>query len=175
MARHIALLRGINVGGKNKLPMKTLRALLEGLGCADVATYIQSGNAVFDGSATLAKALPEKLAQAIDRELGLSVPVVLRSAAQWHEVAAGYPFDAEDDAVHVAFLADKPTAARVRGLDPDRSPGDSFEVVGREVFLHCPNGVARSKLTNAWLDRALGTVSTSRNWRTVQKLAEMAK
>lgn len=98
----------------------------------------------------------------------------MRTAAQWRQVAEGHPFDAEDDTVHVAFLADKPTAAKVKALDPDRSPGDTFEVRGREVYMHFSNGVARSKLTNAWLDKGLDTISTSRNWRTVQKLLEMA-
>jgi uncharacterized protein (DUF1697 family) len=173
MPRHIALLRGINVGGKNKLPMQVLRALLEDLGCTAITTYIQSGNAVFDCSAGKAKTLSTDLAAAIAAELGLQVPVILRTAAQWQVVAKAHPFDADDDAVHVAFLAGQPTAAQVKNLDPNRSPGDAFAVRGREVYMHCPNGFARSKLTNAWLDKSLETISTSRNWQTVQKLAEM--
>lgn len=175
MARHIALLRGINVGGRNLLPMQDLRALLERLGCTEVATYIQSGNAVFDCAPSTAKTLPNRLTQAIVEATGFDVPVVLRTAAQWRRVAAEHPFDGKDDAVHVAFLRDKPPAAKVTALDPDRSPGDRFEVRGREVFLHCPDGVARSKLTNSWIDRSLDTVSTTRNWRTVQTLDRMAR
>jgi uncharacterized protein (DUF1697 family) len=81
---------------------------------------------------------------------------------------------ADEDHLHVAFLADDPSAALVKELDPKRSPGDEFAVVGKDVYLHMPNGVARTKITNAWLDSKLKTVSTARNWRTVNKLLELA-
>ena len=81
---------------------------------------------------------------------------------------------AEMDRLHVVFLADAPDEGQVEGLDPDRSPPDEFVVRGREVYLHCPDGMARSKLTNAWFDSQLSTVSTMRNWKTVSKLLELA-
>ncbi len=174
---HIALLRGINVGGKNKLPMKTLVNLLEALGCTDVRTYIQSGNAVFSASPATAKKLPRQLAAAIDAKLGLRVPVLVREGAAFCRSMKKHPLakkDSEDKHLHVMFLADRPTPAQVKKLDPNRSPGDTFRVVGQDLFVLCPNGVARSKLTNAWLDKALDTKSTARNWRTVQKLVALA-
>jgi uncharacterized protein (DUF1697 family) len=177
MGTHVALLRGINVGGKNKLAMKRLVALFEAAGCEDVRTYIQSGNVVFESPAALAKRVPELVRVAIADELGLEVPVVTRTAKELAAVVRSNPFakaGADESLLHVAFLAERPSRARVAALDPDRSPPDELAVKGREVYLHCPNGVARTKLTNAYLDRTLGTVSTARNWRTTRKLLEMA-
>lgn len=177
-SHHIALLRGINVAGKNRLPMKDLVALFEGAGCEEVRTYIQSGNVVFRAVAPLAKRLAAQITATIQDQFALSVPVVMRSAAELRGVAEGNPFlreGREQESLHVAFLADVPAAAAVDALDPTRSPGDSFRVVGRDVFLHLPNGVGKSKLTNEWLDRSLKTVSTIRNWRTLLALVEMSE
>lgn len=175
--RHVALLRGINVGGKNKLPMTTLASLFTGEGATGVTTFIQSGNVVFDAPTKLAGTLAARIERRIERELSLRVPVVLRSAAELAAVAARNPFlaaGADPDLLHVMFLAAQPTAAQARALDPARSPGDEFALVGRDLYLKLPNGVARTKLTNAYFDKALATVSTGRNWRTVLKLVELA-
>jgi uncharacterized protein (DUF1697 family) len=176
--RHLALLRGVNVGGKHKLPMKDLVALLEGLGCSQVRTYIQSGNAVFEAPAAVSAALPRTLAAAILKKAGFEAPVLLRSVAQAAAAVKANPFLARGlgpEHLHVGFLADKPAAALVRALDPARSPGDAFAVVGSEVYLHLPNGVARTKLTNAYFDAALETVCSMRNWRSVEALLALAK
>ena len=177
-SRYVALLRGINVGGKNKLPMKTLVELCEELGCVDVRTYIQSGNVVFGAGAALAKVLPERVSGRIEEELGIVVPVLVRTAAELAKAAKAHPLavgGVDETSLHLMFLADRPSAARVRKLDPARSPGDRYRVVGREVYLLCPNGMARTKLTNAYFDSALDTVSTTRNWRTTQKLLAMTR
>lgn len=173
----IALLRGINVGGKNKLLMKDLARLFEQAGCRDVQTYIQSGNVVFSAKTSLARRLPQTITSAIEEHFGLRVPVIMRSAGQLGAVLRDNPFlreGADPSRLHVAFLADEPAAAQVAALDPDRSPPDAFTVRGKEIFLHCPNGMARSKLTNAYFDGKLGTTSTLRNWNTLQKLAVLA-
>ncbi len=173
----VALLRGINVGGANRLPMRELQALLGALGCREVRTYIQSGNAVFVAPTEQAAQLPGLISEAIGARSGLAVPVVLRRAAELAAVAEDNPFlgaGADPCSLHVLFLAEAPDAAAVARLDPDRSPPDAFVVRGREVYLCCPDGLARSKLTNAYFDRALGTTSTGRNWRTVLTLVEMS-
>lgn len=173
---HVALLRGINVGGKNKLPMKELARMFTDLGCEGVRTYIQSGNVVFRAGDALARRTPQVISKQIEGQLGLRVPVVTRTAAELAKVAAGNPFlDAGADVskLHVAFLADKPAASKIALLDPSRSPPDELVVRGREVYLHLPNGVARSKLTNAYFDSRLGTTSTMRNWKTVLTLLEL--
>lgn len=170
---HVALLRGINVGGKNELPMAALRACFEALGCEDVRTYIQSGNVVFRAPSALG--LADAVTARLRERHGLEVPVILRSADALVQARDACPFRSEAPrSRHVMFLSARPPAAKVEALDPDRSPGDRFAVLGREIFLCCPNGVGRTKLTNAWFDRQLGVVSTARNWRTLETLIEMA-
>lgn len=177
MGSHVALLRGINVGGRNKLSMGDLATIFTDAGCADVITYIQSGNVVFRADDKLVLLLPSLIADEIAARFGLRVPVVTRSAAEFDTVASSNPFlDLESDftKLHVVFLADRPTPAEIESLDPNRSPGDTFIVHGSEIFIHLPNGAARSKLTNAYFDSRLGTTSTARNWKTVLKLNELA-
>jgi uncharacterized protein (DUF1697 family) len=173
---HVALLRGINLAGKNRLPMKELVALFAAAGCEDVRTYIQSGNAIFRASRVIAADLPATIPARIKERFGYRTPVIVRSAAEFEAVFADNPFHAQgvaESELHVVFLADRPAAARVAALDPDRSPGDAFAVLGREVYLHLPNGLGRSKLTNDWFDTKLGTIGTVRNWRTVTTLREL--
>lgn len=176
--RYVALLRGINVGGKNKLPMKELKAIFLDAGCSDVDTFIQSGNVVFRAPAALAKRLPRAVADAVSGRFGLRVPVVMRSAEELRRAVDANPFVAaslDSDLLHIAFLVDAPKPAQVAALDPNRSPADRFEVRGRDVYLYFPNGVSGSKLTNDYLDSRLGTTSTLRNWRTTLKLLELAE
>jgi uncharacterized protein (DUF1697 family) len=177
VAAYVALLRGINVGGKNKLPMLELARLFEEAGATDVRTYIQSGNVIFRAPEKVAPRLPSAVSQQISTRFGLRVPVVLRSAEELRLVPERNPFlkrGADPDALHVMFLADRPEPARVLALDAKRSPPDELAVREREIYLRLPNGVARSKLTNDYFDRALATTSTGRNWRTVLKLIELA-
>lgn len=178
MARYVALLRGINVGGKNALSMKELVRWFSDAGCEDVATYIQSGNVVFSADPALARRAPDLIAASIRSNVSLEVPIVIRSHDELADCVAHNPFlkpDVDPKHLHVAFLAHAPKPARVKALDPNRSPGDAFVVRGHDVFLHLPNGVARTKITNAWLDSRLETTSTLRNWRTILTLLEMSR
>jgi uncharacterized protein (DUF1697 family) len=173
---HVALLRGINLGGRNRLPMEQLRGLFEEAGCEDVRSYIQSGNVVFHAPPDLARRVPGRIKDAVAEQYGLDVPVILRSGDELASAAAENPFlkqGADERGLHVMFLSEEPEPEHVEALDPNRSPGDAFVVRGREIYLHCPIGVARSKLTNDYFDRRLGTTSTSRNLRTIGKLMEM--
>jgi uncharacterized protein (DUF1697 family) len=175
---YVALLRGINVGGNNKLLMKDLAALCGACGCADVRTYIQSGNVIFGCKPAAAEKVGAKIAARITADFGLTVPVILRSAEELARVAEASPFLVPGKAVdrqYVMFLADTPAPAKVAALDPQRSPGDEFAVVGREIFLHLPNGAGRSKLTSAYFDAKLSTISTARNWRTLLTLIAMTR
>jgi uncharacterized protein (DUF1697 family) len=176
--KHVALLRAINVSGRNKLPMKDLAAMFVGAGCSDVVTYIQSGNVVFRAPATVLKKLPQTISQCIADDFGHKVPVVIRSHEQIAAVVRGNPFlkaGEPEKTLHLVFLADLPSAEAVAKLDPQRSPPDRFIVAGQDIYLHLPNGAGQSKLTNAWMDSKLSTVSTARNWNTVLKLYEMTK
>ncbi|MBI4519900.1 MAG: DUF1697 domain-containing protein [Gemmatimonadetes bacterium] len=175
---HIALLRGINVGGKHRLPMADLVAMFREAGCGDVRSYIQSGNVLFSADATLFRRVPGLISEAILDRFGFAAPVLTRSVAELADIAAHNPF--VDDGVdaktlHVAFLLDRPGKARIAALDPDRSPPDEFVVRGREIYLRCPNGMGRSKLTAPYFDSTLQTTSTARNWNTVRKLLELAR
>ncbi len=173
---HLALLRGINVGGKHKLPMKDLAAIFEAAGAKDVRTLIQSGNVVFAADAKLAKRIPGLVEAGIQARFGFPAPVVLCSAAEVAAAMDRSPFRAKglsEDVVHLMFLKDAPDPAKAEALGPSPFPPDDFVLEGRTVHLHLPNGVADTKLTNAWFDGRLKTVCTGRNWRTMTKLRAM--
>jgi uncharacterized protein (DUF1697 family) len=171
MARTFAaLLRGVNVGGRGKLSMPELVRAFESLGHEDVRSYIQSGNVVFRSSLSNATRVSSALEREIAASFGLETKVLLRTHPELEAIAASSPFD---EAVHVVFLERKPKAAAVAALDPDRSPGDRFEVAGREIYLSLASGAGRTKLTLDWLEQRLGVAGTQRNWNTLLKLVEL--
>jgi uncharacterized protein (DUF1697 family) len=166
----VALLRAVNVGGR-KLSMAELRELFESLGYADVRTYIQSGNMLF---AAPRAPKPAVLESAIEGRFGLAFDVVLRSGAELRRVLERNPFPGADRSrLHVGFMATKPTAAALTSLDRDAFLPEQFAVAGREIYLHLPGGMARTKLP-AYVLRQLKVSTTMRNWNTVTKLAELA-
>jgi uncharacterized protein (DUF1697 family) len=167
---YAALLRGVNVGGRGRLPMPALVKAFESLGQEDVRSYIQSGNVVFRSTVTNREKLAAALERVLAEQFGLETRVLLRTHTELEAVVGGSPFD---EAVHVVFLDGTPKPAAVAALDPDRSPGDRFEVAGREIFLSLASGAGRTKLTLDWLERRLGVVGTQRNWNTVLKLVEL--
>lgn len=170
---YVALLRGINVGGKSKLPMSDLRDMFADAGCREVRTYIQSGNVIFQADRGVIDSLPDAISAEIAARFGYRVPVVTRTVEQMDDIIRHNPFIAQgvpEDELHILFLAERPSASKIDSLDRDRSPPDTFVVRGQEVFLRLPNGAGRTKLTNDYFERKLGTASTARNWRTVTKL-----
>lgn len=176
MTSYIALLRGINVGGHNRVPMPQLRTILEGLGHAEVATYLQSGNAVFTSDATDEQRLADDIRQGIADDLGLDIAVLVRTADEVAAIAAANPFAtaaAENPKfVHAVFLSADPDPERVAALDPTRYAPDEYRIGSRVIYVHYPNGAGRSKLDDAvW--RRLGVTATARNWNTVTKLLTM--
>jgi uncharacterized protein (DUF1697 family) len=175
---YVALLRGINVGGANKLAMGDLKAIFEGAGCSRVQTIIQSGNVVFAAPAALLGDLAGIVAADIKRRFGVETPVILRSGAEMRAILASNPFlraGVDPALLHVMCLASRPSREQIGALDPNRSPPDEFVVRGKDIYLHLPNGVARSKLTNVYFDRTLRTIGTARNWRTMTKLCVAAE
>jgi uncharacterized protein (DUF1697 family) len=178
MGTYVAMLRSINVGGRNRIPMADLRALISSLGFGDVVTYVQSGNVVLTGSGS-APGVARTIEERITADLGLAVPVLVRTKQQLRRTLADTPFgqlDADPKTIHVTFLAERPDPALVAGLQAKAGTfgPDSFEVIGSEVHLHCPGGYGETALNNAFFERRLGVVATTRNWRTVTTLAEMA-
>lgn len=174
---YVALLRGINVGGKNKLLMRDLSSMFSEAGCDEVRTYIQSGNVVFWADPELAGRVPDLIGEAIAARFGYRVPVLTRTGRELAAILGTNPFlgaGADARQLHVGFLVDRPEAAAVDALDPDRSPPDEFAVIGREVYSYCPQGLAGTRLTTRYFESKLSTTMTARNWKTVLKLHELA-
>ncbi len=181
MAGHhifVALLRGINVGGKNKVSMPELRSLLESMGLENVASYVQSGNVVFRSAAGDARRLAAQIEQRVGDEFGVRPKVLMRTPAELDAIVGRNPYlsRASDlSKLHVVFLGGKTSAGKAAELDPKRSPPDEFSLDGREIYLHLPNGAARTKLTIDYFERRLGTDATARNWKTLVALQSLAR
>jgi uncharacterized protein (DUF1697 family) len=174
MTRYAALLRAVNVGGHGKLPMAELVELFAAAGAKDVKSYLQSGNVVFAAPAAVARRIPERIEAAIDKAFGHRPSVLLRDAGQLAQIARDNPFaKADPKQLHVGFLADAPSKAALATLDPDRSPGDRFEVRGQTVYFQFNLGVGKTKLSNSYFEAKLATRMTWRNWNTLQALIAM--
>jgi uncharacterized protein (DUF1697 family) len=172
----VALLRGINLGARNKVSMAALKELFADLGAEDVETYVQSGNVLFRSSGARDE-LVRAVETEIEKRLGLQVTVLLRTDAELAKLVADNPFaEGEPDPVklHVTFLAERPDRSRTAALDEEQFAPDRFRVTRDAVYLHCPNGYGRSKLSNAYFEKQLRVAATTRNWRTVTTLAERA-
>lgn len=178
MNTFVALLRAINVGGKNKVSMSELKALFSSLELEDVVTYIQSGNVVFRSPTRSAHDLAAGIEQRVAEAFRISVTVLLRTPAELEEIANGNPFlcrGVDLSKLYVVFLDSPPTAEAIAQLDPERSPPDEFSPRGREIYLRLPNGAGRSKLTIDYFERRLGVAATARNWKTLVKLLELSR
>jgi uncharacterized protein (DUF1697 family) len=165
-----ALLRAVNLGSRNKVPMAQLRDVLAAAGYADVRTLIQSGNVVFRATAPDA----EEIEALIAAEFGVQTVVVLRSARRLGALAAAHPFGRDTSRTHVTFLRDRATR-RSRSALAAVAGADDFELVGGDVVVRYPGGYQSATLTGARIEQALGTAGTARNWRTVEKLAELMR
>jgi uncharacterized protein (DUF1697 family) len=180
----VALLRGVNVSGHNRLPMADLRRELEKAGLGDVRTYLQSGNAVFTATGDDAAAHAESVRQAAAAAAGAHADVVLLSADEMRAVAGGNPFVADqpgspasENALYVTFLlesGDPELPGRFGRLKLPAAAGEEAILAGRVVYLRMPHGYGRTKLNNTYFEKALGVRATTRNWRTVQALDAMA-
>jgi uncharacterized protein (DUF1697 family) len=177
---YAALLRGINVGGRQKVPMAQLRDLMTGLGLGGVRTYLQSGNAVFTSDDTDEDRLAAELGKALEARFGFRVDCLVRSGAYLSAVADACPFPAarlEGRQLHATFFSGPADPARYAALDREAFLPEEFRLGDRVLYLYAPNGLGRSPLAEA-LGRpavAKGTVATSRNWNTVTRLVEWTR
>ena len=174
MTAFVALLRGINVGGNNMLPMSEFRQLLSTLGCEEVATYIQSGNAVFKHSKT-ATELSQSISEAVHSKFGFRPSVMVLTDNDFSAVAAANPFMAdvsEPKLLHVWFLGEEAVDADTKRLDEVATESEKYSLTDSAFYLHAPDGIGRSKL-GAGVERCLGVPATARNWRTVGKIGEL--
>jgi uncharacterized protein (DUF1697 family) len=174
MTAFVALLRGINVGGNNILPMAELRALLETLGCGDVATYIQSGNLVFrhDGKAA---ELSELISGAVNAKFGFRPSVMVLTASEFAAIAETDPFAAlvsDPKFLHVWFLREEATNANTGRMHEIASESEEFRLTESAFYLYAPDGIGRSKLAAA-VEKCLGVPATARNRRTIGKISDL--
>jgi uncharacterized protein (DUF1697 family) len=169
MTQFIGFIRGINVGGNKLLPMASLKASCESAGLTDVRTYLQSGNVIF-------RSTRKDPARLIEEALDLDVKVVVRTAAELQKVVAANPFASVGNTslLIVMFLSDEPSKEAQAALRAAHAGPEEIRFAGRELYLYYPNGMGRSKLTNAVIERKLGVTATARNWNTVTKLLELA-
>ena len=175
----VALLRAVNLGGKNRMAMDRLRAVCTKLGLRNPATYIQSGNVVFDAPGEVVPTISARLSAAIEREFGFQAEAVVRTTAELAAIAAANPFrtaaENEPNKLLVVFLVSEPDQGARERLATLTAAGEAVRLAGREIYIHYPAGAGSSKLTAAKLERACGVPGTARNWNTVMKLLAMAQ
>ena len=173
----IALFRGINVGGKNKLPMKELVPVLEELGIREIRTYIQSGNVIFRSPAADRAQLARTIGAAVKKSHGFEPMVLLVDPDRLEKAMQANPFpegEAAGNTLHLGFLASVPPRPDREGIERLRAPSERFQLKGDVFYLHAPNGIGRSRLANG-AERLLGVPTTSRNCNTLSRLREMAR
>ena len=177
--KHIALLRAVNLAGYNKVGMADLKALLVGLGFKDAQTLLQSGNVVFSGGSKTTAALEQALERAAAKQLGLHTDFFVRTAAEWQAFIDANPFprEAQDDPSHLlaVIVKDDVVAKHVAALQASIVGREVVRAKGRCAYVVYPDGIGRSKLTSAIIEKKLGTRGTARNWNTVLKLRTLVE
>lgn len=179
MQIYIAMLRGINVGGHKRVKMETLRRSFEKLGFEQVQTHIQSGNVVFKARRISEAILSKRIEEKIIADFGFAVSVICRSADELCGIIESNPFLKQrgilPEKLHVTFLSGAPATAAIKTVKDLIAPPDQARFLGKEIYFYLPNGVSGSILMKRPLDRLLGVITTTRNWRTVNTLSEMCK
>jgi uncharacterized protein (DUF1697 family) len=177
MTTYVALLRSVNVAGHGRLAMAELKEMFVGLGYSDVTTYIQTGNVIFTTSSRSAAKLELAIERQLEETFGSTPKVLLRTVPELTHTLSSSPYPklgADPSRHHVTFLAETPTKERLKAFRPPDSGRDELAIIGREVYVHTPDGYANTKLTGSYLERHLGVSSTTRNWNTVTKLTALA-
>jgi uncharacterized protein (DUF1697 family) len=172
------MLRGVNVGGKKIVRMEKLRASLETLGLDRVRTYVQSGNVIFEAPKTSSDILSKIIEGKILNDFGFSISLFFRSSDEMKKIASDNPFLKErgidHSKLHITFLSELPTKDALGRLEAMNAVPDQFRIKARELYLYCPNGYGRTKLSNATFEKLLSVQATTRNWKTVKTLVEMS-
>jgi uncharacterized protein (DUF1697 family) len=171
----VSLLRGINVGGHNKISMAQLREIYEQIGCREVSTYVQSGNVIFASSDDPA-VISARAELGLEAEMGSRIHVLGRTHADLGRIVAEDPYPhAEPTQHHVVFLSGPARPTGIASINAAAADGEALVARGREIHLLLPNGLGRSRIPAALTERALGAVPTTRNWRTVRTLEELSR
>jgi len=177
--KYIALLKGINVGPHKRIKMADLTAALESKGFEDVITYLQSGNVIFEHDQTDVTKIAGNIESIISQTFGFPVNIIIRTEDELEDIVKVNPFikdaNVELDKLHVTFLLDVPDPKTISNLDIKKDENEKFKIIGREVYLYCPNGYGRTKLKNDVFERKLNTTATTRNWKTTNKLLDLSR
>ncbi|MGM0634562.1 MAG: DUF1697 domain-containing protein [Bacteroidota bacterium] len=177
MKTYVALLRGINVGGKRKIKMADLKKLFESLSFSEITTYIQSGNVIFDvPTSCKTSVLTNQITKEIEKEFGFEVPVQLIEEEVFQNSFSENPFLKENVSVanlHLTFLSETPRQEAVQKLKEIDCAPDEFQIVANKIFLHCENPYHKTKLNNTLIERKLELSATTRNWKTISKLVAL--
>lgn len=178
MRTYISILRGINVGGQKSIKMDSLSKLYEGLHFRKVRTYIQSGNVIFRVENSKSKDLGRNISNHIQKEFGYEVPVIVLDAEELQDIVRKNPFATDmvikPSQLHVTFLSSKPEHTDIEIIQRKKSAGEEFSIIEKAVYLNCPDGYGKTRLTNAFFENTLQVRATTRNWKTTLKLLEIA-
>ncbi len=179
MDLHISLLRGINVGGHHKIPMSSLKQWYEELGFHDVKSYIQSGNLVFKSPLKKNTDVELLIKEKIRSMHNMNIEVIVRSAGEFEKALRNHPFaklpQAKEEHLLIIFLQQHPDEKLSSVLNKEDYLPDQFQLVGREIFLYCPDGYGRTKLTSNFFERKWKVIATTRNLKTVKVLQSMTQ
>ncbi len=174
---YLSILRGINVGGKNLIKMTELKSMFTNLGFNNVSTYIQSGNVIFESNER--SELANTIEKAIKKEFNIQVPVIIRSKEELQKVANNNPFlrraGVAVDKLHITFLSEAVNDVKSESINTADYAPDDFQIINKEVYVHCPNGYGKTKLNNTFFEKILAVPCTTRNWKTTNKLLELMK
>jgi uncharacterized protein (DUF1697 family) len=174
MTTFVSLLRGINVGGHHQVPMAELQALSKALGYKQVITYGHAGNVVFTCEETDPTQLAKRLEKGFAQQFGFAVTILVRTAEQFHQMVCNSPFasqpEKESQWILVLFLTTRPTSTALQALQETHAGPEEIHLMGQEMYLYYPQGIGRSKLSPAFLEKKLQTTGTGRNWNTILQL-----
>ena len=179
MTTYISILRGINVSGQKLIKMDALRKSYENLGFRSVTTYVQSGNVIFTGNKVKPNELAQTITRQIEKNFGFDVPVIVLSIDNLKQIIDSNPFlkDSDKDTtfLHVTFLSSKPQKFDFNTIEDKKLSGEEISIADNAVYLYCPNGYGKSKLSNSFLETKLKVGATTRNWKTTNELLKIAQ
>lgn len=176
--KYISVLRGINVSGKNLIKMDALRTSYENAGFSNVQSYVQSGNIIFESDSEQIKELEQTIIEFIKHDFGFAVPVIVLSVDQLKRIIENNPFvqqpEKDSNFFHVTFLSEKPELSDYSVIESKKSEGEEIAFADNAIYLYCPNGYGKTKLTNNLIESKLKITATTRNWKTVNELLRIA-
>jgi uncharacterized protein (DUF1697 family) len=176
---YVAILRGINVGGKRMIKMDALKQLFASLGFSKVETYIQSGNVFFQCKKTSEEKLAAIIAKEIENIFAFDVPTIVKNIDELKQIIINNPFTKDKkkltEFLHVTFLATTPAKANVESIEKLTFDDDALAIIDKAVYLYCPNSYSSSKLTNGFFENKLKVIATTRNWKTCNELMNIAE